>query len=161
MALRIREQDGELWADSFAGSSIQLKALSENRFLDPELGELDFESNSIPPNGFIVKRVGNTDLHYIPVHEYSPTLAQLRDFAGTYRSLEIDIPYYIALDGNRLMVRALRIDPVELQPVASDLFGGKYLRVRFTRDAHGRAAGLLLSGPWNWVKNLRFDKVMQ
>jgi CubicO group peptidase (beta-lactamase class C family) len=51
--LRVREQNGALWADSFLDDSIELEPLTDERFRDPAMGELDFGSAKTPDRGGI------------------------------------------------------------------------------------------------------------
>jgi len=166
--LRIREQNGALWADSFFGGGTQLEALGEHRFRDLALGDLHFDA-ARPPGGFTVNQPGNKPSRYIRVPEYTPSEAQLREFVGTYRSRELDIPYYVVLEGNHLTMHALKLEnvvpastgaaqwgaPVTLNPVTADLFACLGWRVRFTRDAERHVSGFLINTTY-FTRNLRF-----
>ena len=166
--LRIREQNGALWADSFFGAGTQLEALGEHRFRDPALGDLHFDA-ARPPGGFTVNQPGVKPSRYIRVPEYTPSEAQLHEFVGTYRSRELDIPYYVVLEGNHLTMHGLKLEnvvpastgaadwgaPVTLNPVTADLFDCLGWRVRFTRDAERHVSGFLINTTY-FTRNLRF-----
>ncbi|MDX1624800.1 MAG: hypothetical protein R3199_12565, partial [Gemmatimonadota bacterium] len=65
----------------------------------------------------------------------------------------------IALEEGALVARHLMHEPVALEPVVRDLFGGDawFLdEVRFTRDAAGAVDGLRVSA--GRVKNVRFAR---
>lgn len=170
LIVRIREQNGALWADSFLGDSTELESLGENRFRDPAIGELDFGS-APTPDAFAVSSPGNKPSRYARVREYTPSEAQLREFAGTYGSRELKIPYYVTLEGAHLRMSALKLEdvvpgstgvaqwgtPVVLEPVAGDLFVCKGWRVRFTRDARKLVSGFLINTTY-FTRNLRFQR---
>lgn len=98
----------------------------------------------------------------------TPSAAQLREFAGTYRSQEIEIPYYVTADENRLTIHALKIGAVPMLPVATDEFSCtnsepsnvQAWRVRFTRNARGHVSGFLINTNY-FTRNLRFEKPRQ
>jgi len=46
---------------------------------------------------------------------------------------------------------------IALAPIANDLFIGGDRHIHFTRDSQGHVSGLLMSGTWNRVQNLRFE----
>jgi hypothetical protein len=82
--------------------------------------------------------------------ELSPAEAELREYAGTYRSDELNAVYTLSIRDGRLAVRGWRDDYGSLQPVVSDGFS---LRppslppafVRFTRGGQKQVAGFTLS----------------
>ncbi|MEH2608468.1 hypothetical protein [Bradyrhizobium sp. AZCC 1693] len=71
-----------------------------------------------------------------------PTVAQLEDFTGVFRSDEIDPPYEVK--GGHLVVRS-KVADLPLLPVTTDLFVNGQNRIRFTRNAEGHVSGALLS----------------
>jgi CubicO group peptidase (beta-lactamase class C family) len=99
-------------------------------------------------------------------HKYAPTAKELSEFAGVYRSDEIEIPYSVTADGTRLMMHALKIGAVPMLPVATDEFtctqsepsNVQSWRVRFTRDDHGIVSGFVIDTAY-WTRHLRFVRV--
>ncbi len=86
-----------------------------------------------------------------------PTLseAQLREFVGTYHSVELDVDYVVALEGGRLFLQRRKFGDRELEPEAEDTFdaGSTY---RFVRDATGSVVGFEVTS--GRVRNLRFER---
>ncbi len=88
------------------------------------------------------------------------TAAQLRTYAGTYRSPELDSTYEIVVRGGELVARHWRNADATLTPSGDDEFDGdrSWLpRVRFERDAGGRVERMTVTG--SRVRNLRFERV--
>jgi CubicO group peptidase (beta-lactamase class C family) len=162
-ALRLEQRGQSLWAESLTGPSAlgpaQLESLGPNRFRGLGMKELQFADD---PNRheLTVTRWGVPPLHCSRVPEYKPTIAELREFAGLYSTPELDVPYYLTLEGGSLVLHPPKRAAAPLKPIAADLFIGSNRRVRFTRDAQGHVSGLLMSGPWNRVENLRFQRVL-
>jgi hypothetical protein len=86
---------------------------------------------------------------------FEPGPAQLPEFAGAYRSDELDIVYRITLDDGRLRLQRLKNRPSALSPMVADTFSAPGLGVvRFTRDTSGRIDGFRLEA--GRVRGLRF-----
>ena len=90
-----------------------------------------------------------------------PTLgaAQLRAYAGTYRSPELDSTYEIVVGDGALVARHWRNADATLTPAGDDAFRGDrpwLPTVRFIRDASGRVDGLRVTG--SRVRNLWFAR---
>ena len=81
------------------------------------------------------------------------TLADLAKYTGRFYSHEIDTAYTIAVQGPSLAIVRHKYPVIYLEPVFRDAFAMSDFSavlpfgiVRFTRDAGGRVAGLLVSG---------------
>ncbi len=88
------------------------------------------------------------------------TARQLRAYAGTYYSRELDSTYELAVDGGALVARHWRNTDATLTPAGEDEFRGDrpwLPTVRFRRDEQGRVTGLAVTG--SRVRNLRFERV--
>ena len=161
--LRLQLKDGTLWADSYVGPSFKLEPLSENRLAVPELSaEIDFIGAGNARLVWTLKseELGTDKPHTLDrVVAYAPTTAQLRYFVGTYRSPELDVPYFVASETDRLTMRPPKMAELSLLPVTKDLFVGGGWRVRFTRDAQGQVSGFLLNT--GRTRNLRFARASQ
>ncbi|MGO9450577.1 MAG: serine hydrolase domain-containing protein, partial [Candidatus Binataceae bacterium] len=158
--LRVSLKDGSLWGLAYVGSPFKLEPVSQNRFsVFGGAAYLDFEQND--------SRVVWTNKNdYRPyenrrVNDYAPTGAELGEFAGTYRSPELDVPYLVTLEKDGLVVYPPKIGAVALSPVTGDLFQGGRLGwcVRFTRNAQGHVSGFRIRTVR--VRNLRFERVAQ
>ncbi len=90
----------------------------------------------------------------------SLTAEQLREYAGSYRSPELDSTYDLEVDGEgRLVASHWRNDPSVLSPTGEDEFTGDqwYLpEVRFVRDGAGRVSGFTVTGVR--VRDLIFER---
>lgn len=151
-----------LWAHWFWGSSSidgRIEPLAENRLRFPGIEEMDF---GVDGNVRLKDRGSGMRLRsmeYTRVSEYQPKSADLLQFSGTYWSKELDVPLLVSVDGPRLVLRKPKAAPCPLVALASDIFVGSGMRVRFTRDSGRAVSGFLLSGRWNRVQNLRFERM--
>lgn len=86
--------------------------------------------------------------------------AQLQEYAGEYRSPELDSSYEVVVESGRLVVRHWRNPPGTLSPVEEDLFSGDqwwFPEVRFARDRADRVDGFTVTG--SRVRDLIFERV--
>lgn len=88
---------------------------------------------------------------FIPVSGLNLDAGQLREYAGVYKSDELENPVRVALKEGKLR---LHFGPVyspgqvaELKPVYADLFYGGVFNVSFLRDGSARVKGLQISTP--------------
>lgn len=93
---------------------------------------------------------------YVRSRAFVPTAAERAEFAGVYRSDELDIEYAIRVDGNVLRLDRLKNPPAQLQPVVPDVFSMRSGVLRFTRDASGAIDGFRLEA--GRVRGLRFTR---
>ena len=157
--LKLDQRGDALWAKSYIGPNAigptQLEAIGEGRFRGFGTDEFNFAHNQRDLN---VQRQGMPSIHYARVPAYNPVTSELRELEGEYVSKELDIPYHVAIEGNGLVLRALKLAGQPISPITNDLFIGGDRRVRFTRDAQGKVTGFLMSGFLNRVQNLRFER---
>lgn len=90
------------------------------------------------------------------VEPFVPTPAQLGEFAGVYRSDEMDAVYRFVVEKDAIVLRRLRAAPMRLEPAMRDVFTGPIGTVRFTRDKRGRLAGFVIDA--GRIRNVRFWK---
>ena len=85
---------------------------------------------------------------------------QLREYAGSYRSPELDSTYDLEVDADgRLVAGHWRNDPSVLSPKGADEFAGDQWflpEVRFVRDDGGRVSGFTVTG--TRVRDLIFER---
>jgi CubicO group peptidase (beta-lactamase class C family) len=157
--LKLDQRGDALWAESYIGPNAigpaQLEAIGEGRFRGFGTDEFNFAHDHRDLN---VQRQGMPLIQYARVPAYNPATSELRELEGEYASKELDIPYHIAIEGNGLVLRALKLAGQPISPITNDLFIGGDRRVRFTRDAQGEVTGFLMSGFFNRVQNLRFER---
>ena len=162
--LKLDQRGDALWAESYIGPSAigpaQLEAVGEGRFRGLGTDEFNFAHDHRKLN---VQRQGMPSIQYARVPAYNPAInpatSELREFEGEYASKELDIPYHVAIEGNGLVLRALKLAGQPITPITNDLFIGGDRRVRFTRDTKGDVSGFLMSGRWNRVQNVKFERV--
>lgn len=162
--VRVQLKNGALWGLSFVGPSFKLEPVGQNRFsVFDGAAELDFDSAG---SDFIWTTKKN-DLGYNNITrfertaEFRPTADQLQEFAGTYQSPELDVPYIVAVEKDRLIIHPPKVGAAIMAAVAKDLFHGGWLGwcVKFTRDSNGRVSGFLLNSARTY--NLRFARLPQ
>lgn len=158
--VRLRYRDGALWADAYVGPSFRLEAVSASRFRIPKFSQ-DYDFSEDGGSHFVwtgeAEEVGSDKSdRFDRVAAYTPTPEQLRDFVGTYRCRELDVPYLVTSEKARLILHPPKSAPLPLLPVASDLFTGGDWRIRFTRDAHRHVSGFLINT--GRTRNLRFER---
>jgi hypothetical protein len=157
--LKLDQRGDALWAESYIGPNaigpVQLEAIGEGRFRGFGTDEFNFARDHRDLN---VQRQGMPSIQYARVPAYNPATSELRELEGEYESKELDIPYHVAIEDNGLVLRALKLAGQAISPITNDLFIGGDRRVRFTRDAQGRVTGFLISGFFNRVQNLRFER---
>ncbi len=88
-------------------------------------------------------------------------VAELRGFAGRYRSAELDVIYEIAVREGRLVASIPYRLEWELRPAESDRFvageRGRQMVFRFARNSRGAMTGLMVDA--GRVVNLWFDRI--
>lgn len=101
-------------------------------------------------------RIGNDPRPFIRTAPFTPTPEQLSEFAGVYRSDEIDVVFRVAVRDGTLRVERTKIRPWTLEPIVQDVFRGGSGVFQFTRDGGGRLSGFLYQG--GRIKNVKFWK---
>jgi CubicO group peptidase (beta-lactamase class C family) len=128
------------------------------------LGNLAFQPEDDPESRWrfedrllrITARNGReTDYHRLGPAATAPDA--LAEFAGRFRSEELDVEWVLSLENDALMVRRRAQPAQRLAAVYADGFSGPGGTYRFTRDAAGRIDGFLLS--MGRVRHLRFDRI--
>jgi len=87
----------------------------------------------------------------------APTEAELKPYAGSYYSPELDVLYRLQVQGGELLLERPRQPPSELFALGADRFGGStgsISTLAFTRGNDGQVDGLRISG--GRVQDLRF-----
>ena len=84
----------------------------------------------------------------------------MQEYAGSYRSPELDSTFHLEVDADgRLVATHWRNDPSILSPTGADTFrGGQWFlpEVRFLRDNAARITGFTVTG--TRVRDLIFDR---
>ena len=93
---------------------------------------------------------------FVKTPAFTPDAAQLQDFAGTYRSDEMDVVFRLTLKDGALRLERSKLRPNAIEPLVKDTFRAQPGVLQFSRDSSGRVTGFLLQG--GRVKNVRFWK---
>jgi hypothetical protein len=93
---------------------------------------------------------------FTSVDEFKPTQAEAAEYAGVYRSEEIEAVYRIAASSDALTLKRLKAADVVLVPMMRDVFRTPGGTIRFVRDPGGRVSGLVWNG--GRVLGFRFAK---
>lgn len=150
-------RDGRFGVWDYYGDNyhILLTPIATNRFSFPG-ATLEFSpAEGKRPRAWHIVDGGGQRLMEIPLVAHAVSAADLKAYAGTYRSDELDVSYTAAMRDSSLV-----LESSPLQPVSKDAFVGDYMGVvRFVRDARGSVAGFTLNR--QAARGVRFDRVRQ
>jgi len=158
---RIRAEGAQLRVDLGWGAA-PYAPIGHNAFrsADPDVGfptDLVFTvSPGEKAERFQLLQVDEVPLEFERVEPHSPTLAELREYVGTYTSDELHTTHSIVLEDGKLYLAYRRSPETPLQPTLKDGFTLDAMRVEFERDAGGRVAGYGIWFDTSW--NLRFTR---
>jgi CubicO group peptidase (beta-lactamase class C family) len=96
------------------------------------------------------------DLVLVRMEPFTPTAQQLEEYAGTYRSDEMDTVFRISTKDGRLQLVRSKLRSTNLDPLFKDAFRVPSFVMRFTRNPAGRVTGFQLEG--GRVRHLKFWK---
>ena len=157
--IRFLVKDGKLRvSNGLDEMSFELKARDANHF-KMVMAPVDFSFSAAKAGGPLEMTLREDDEKpavYRQVDPFTPTAAQIEEYAGLYSSEEIDPVYELKVEKDALVLVRLKHDPETLKPVARDLFAGPVGTLRFARDAQGRVAGFMIST--GRILNLRFAR---
>ncbi len=160
MIRRIILQDGTLRIlQGVTGIGVELKPMSETRFR-PVGQAVEVRVEPVGTGGMRwtdVPDSGAKPVSYERREEFKPTPSQLAEYAGSYRSDEIDPEYLLAVQDGRLVLERLKSTPSPLTPAIKDLFTNPIGNIRFVRDSGGKVTGFVLNS--GRILNFRFRKI--
>jgi CubicO group peptidase (beta-lactamase class C family) len=132
--------------------------LDGDRFRAGPGTEIRFEGDAASPSRMIVRTFGET-VTYARAASNELTLAQLAEYAGDYRSPELEATYVWKVDKGQLVLYVDDRRVGVLEPTYRDGFarGGDVFDVH--RDPRGRITGFTLEVSGGWVRHLKFTKV--
>jgi CubicO group peptidase (beta-lactamase class C family) len=108
------------------------------------------------PDGAVLLKPAGTAQVLVKTEAFKPSADQLAEFAGIYRSDEMDAVFRMAVKDGVLRLERSKLRPNPLDPLVADTFRAMPGIVQFTRDAAGRVSGFTLQG--NRVKHVKFSK---
>ncbi len=163
-------KDGKLQVGNLSDDeTYDVKALSESQF-HLLIAPIDFTflpAKPGAPTEFTIKQEDGKLETFSAVQPFTPTSAQLAEYAGAYSSPEIDPLYEIKIahqhiigtdsahqDQHGHVLFRLKNDPDMLRPIAPDFFAASIGKIRFTHDAKGAVDGFVLNT--GRILNLRF-----
>jgi CubicO group peptidase (beta-lactamase class C family) len=157
---RIELRDGRLVL--VAAQPLTLVPIARNRFRLQD-APIDVELVFDPPvsgetGGLAEIVAGSAPTRFEAVS--TPSSEVLAEFAGTYRSAELDTRYTLSLEDGRLVARHQRHEPIPLNATFPDRLTGQawwFRQLRFERDDAGAVTGFRLSG--GRVRDLWFERV--
>jgi Domain of unknown function (DUF3471) len=139
-----------------------LRALSDNRFqLAAYPVAVTFsEATPAAPQHMTVSgpEEEKPDLFELAI-QARPTSDQLKAYAGTYVSAEIDPVYRIVFENGGLVLKRLKSKPQKLEPTLQDSFQGLDGDIHFQRSSDGKITGFVLDS--GRIKHFRFTKTAQ
>jgi len=94
---------------------------------------------------------------YEPVTLWSPTPSELRGFAGSYASEEIDTTWTLAVEGDQLFIRHRGLPEDPLRPTVDGVFVVRGIILAFRKDAAGRVTGFTVNE--GRARDIAFRKV--
>ncbi len=157
-------KDGKLQAGNVGEDwTYAVKPISENHFQLGEVEHVDvtfLPSTPGAPQELTIKQPDGKLETFSAALAFTPTAAQLAEYAGIYSSPEVDPLYELKVESGadgaaHLVLHHLKNGPDTLQPVIRDFFTVGASKIRFTRDSKGVINGFLLST--GRVIDLRFE----
>ena len=106
----------------------------------------------------VVASNGTEDV-YERVARAAPTVERLGEYAGVYRTAEVDSDYEVAVDGTGLLLKRRPGVTMPLRPLYADAFDSRIGLVRFVRDAAGRVTLMRVATGRAW--DVRFARVIE
>lgn len=135
------------------GPVVPLAFLGDGRFWSPVAGEYRFEAVG---EGWRVRQFNEAWRTYLP-HEPAADGVSLSEYAGRFRSPELDVVLEVTVEENRLRVQLGWAQVLYLSPIYRDGFRTQAGTFRFTRDGAGTVNGLRIFA--GRVRDLRFEPV--
>jgi CubicO group peptidase (beta-lactamase class C family) len=148
-------QDGKLMA-SAGGPATPFTHLGSLRFWSPVAGEVKFERNG--STWRLVQQLDGRH-EYVRQNPVEPGSVNLADYAGRYRSDELDVTYQIQPLGERLTLKRGWESAAPLLPIYPDGFSVQGRTIRFMRDAAGRVTGFRVFA--GRALDVRFTRLLQ
>jgi len=142
------------------GTTLDLVPLSKNVFHAASGRDLRFTFEGPGPKGArrLTETVwGGKPVTFDAITPSGLSAARLAEYAGTYRSDELQVSYDLVTDNGRLVLRAHNLPKTELTATVNDVFASDSLTLKFERDARKRVAAFALGA--GRIRNIRFVRV--
>jgi CubicO group peptidase (beta-lactamase class C family) len=139
------------------GFDIELTPIGTNRFLLRNTVPLEFipASSGRPKEWHVGER---KELRVWQPVTFVPPAAEMRTYAGEYRSSELSVNYVIEVHDSKLILKSSSGSDITISPFTKDVFVGDVAGiVKFTRDVHGTISGFTFNR--DAARGVRFDKI--
>jgi CubicO group peptidase (beta-lactamase class C family) len=164
---RVYVRNGKLWASLDAGDgpgdSFELHPIGRDRFSVPGAPVV---AEFVSPGEGRPRQLRVTDADLKPflservVEGFAPTPAQLREYAGRYANVDLNVRYTLVARPSGLVLQIPGRAEITLQPVFPDAFYGSLVDlIKFSRAAGPKAAGFTINR--TSVRNLRFERLTE
>jgi CubicO group peptidase (beta-lactamase class C family) len=141
---------------SVAGARTALVPLGGGRFRGTSGTEIRFEGDGPAPSRMFVRTAGDT-VTFLRVDTAVVTLAKLAEYAGEYRSDEVEATHVWKVEKGELVRYINDRRNGTLEPTYADGFLRGGAVIDMTRDSRGRITGYVVQA--GRVRNLRFTRV--
>ena len=108
------------------------------------------------PDGAVHLKPGPTAPILVRMAPFTPSAEQLAEYAGVYRSDEMDAVFRISIKDGKLQLVRTKLRPAAVDPMFKDSFRSPAGVIQFSRDAAGRVSGFQLQG--GRVRQVKFWK---
>jgi hypothetical protein len=162
---RVYVRDGKLWGSMDAGDgpgdSFELRPIDSNRFSIPGAPVV---AEFVPPTDGRPRQIRVTGAGPKPfvseqvVEGFAPTAAQLREYAGSYASADLNVTYTIVARASGLVIQIPGRAEIPLTPVFPNAFYGSLVDlIRFSGAGGQQATGFTINRAT--VRKLRFERI--
>jgi CubicO group peptidase (beta-lactamase class C family) len=134
-------------------ASGQLRQTAGNAFAAPNGATFTFDASASPRRVLITDADGERTTYE---QTEAPKTVNVADYAGRFRSPELDVAYTVRVQGSRLLLDIPPESPMALSPLYPDGFLVEGRTVRFLRDGAGKVTGFRVFA--GRVRNVRFDR---
>jgi CubicO group peptidase (beta-lactamase class C family) len=159
MMVSIKLDNGKLTAQATGQPVIALTAASETEFIVEGYGiKIAFKQSDKPASEFTLYQGGQT-MVAPKVKPFDPKSIDIKSYAGTYYSPELQTRYDIVLKNDTLIVNHIRHEPIPMTAIAKDAFTTNawfMSKIDFNRNAQSEIIGFKASS--GRVKNVKFVK---
>jgi hypothetical protein len=162
---RVYVRDGKLWGSMDAGDgpadSFELRPIDSDRFSIPGAPVV---AEFLPPTDGRPRQIRVTGAGPKPfvseqvVEGFAPTAAQLREYAGSYASADLNVTYTIVARASGLVIQIPGRAEIPLTPVFPNAFYGSLVDlIRFSGAGGQQATGFTINRAT--VRKLRFERI--
>lgn len=134
-----------------------LVAVEPGRFVYGSSTASASPSQGLPVTRITVEAGNGTEDTYERVTRVTPTVQALAEYAGTYRTPEVDGDLRVLVEGGTLQITRRPGVSVPLTPLYRDAFEAAFGVLRFVREASGRITHLRVGTPRAW--DVRYARV--